>query len=55
MSELEDCYISVVVRCCCYKLVAEAEGQIGNLEEGECPLLGAVTRRLVKTQQTKKT
>jgi hypothetical protein len=29
---------------CCEKLVAEAEGQIGNLEEGECPPLGDATR-----------
>jgi hypothetical protein len=44
------------VRCCnCDKLVAEARGQFGNPEEGERPPLEAVTRRLVKTQQTEKT
>jgi hypothetical protein len=29
--------------------VAELQGQFGNQEEGECPLLEAVTRGLVKT------
>jgi hypothetical protein len=38
------------VSCCCEKLVAEARGQLGNPEEGECPTLETVTRqRLVKT------
>jgi hypothetical protein len=52
VSELEDCCGSVLVSCCCEKLVAEARGQFGNLEEGERPMLEAVTnQRLVKTQQ----
>jgi hypothetical protein len=55
VSELEDCCGSVLVSCCCYKLVAEAWGQFGNPEEGEHPPLEAVTRKLVKTQQTEKT
>jgi hypothetical protein len=29
--------------------VAEAEGQFGNSEEGQCPPLEAVTRGLVNT------
>jgi hypothetical protein len=37
------------------KLVAEAQGQFGNPEEGECMPMEAVTRRLVKTQQDEKT
>jgi hypothetical protein len=49
VSELEDCC------CCCEKLVAEAQGQFGNSEEGECPPLEALTRKLVKTQQAEKT
>jgi hypothetical protein len=44
------------VSCCSYKLEAEARGQFGNPEEGERPLLEAVTRqRLMKIQQTEKT
>jgi hypothetical protein len=40
---------SVTVSCCCEKPVSEARGQFGNPEEGERPLLEAVTRqRLVK-------
>jgi hypothetical protein len=35
--------------------VAEVWGQFGNPEEGECPPLETITRRLVKTQQTEKT
>jgi hypothetical protein len=35
--------------------VGEAQGQFGNLEEGERPPLEAVIRRLVKAQQSKKT
>jgi hypothetical protein len=54
VSELEDSYGSVVVSCCCENLVAEARGQFGNPEEGERPPLEAVTRKLVKTQQTEK-
>jgi hypothetical protein len=51
VSELEDCCGSVLVICCCEKLVAEARGQFGNPEEGERPPLKAVTRqRLLKTQ-----
>jgi hypothetical protein len=41
---------SVVVSCCCEKLVAEFRGQFGNPEEGERPLLEVATKqRLVKT------
>jgi hypothetical protein len=36
-------------------LVAEAQGQFGNPEEGERPPLEAVTRKLVKIQQAEKT
>jgi hypothetical protein len=36
-------------------VVAEAQGQFENPEEGKCPPLEAVTRRLVRTQQAKKT
>jgi hypothetical protein len=54
-SELEDCCGSVLVCCCCYKLVAEARGQFGNPEEGVRPLLEAVTRKLVRTQQAEET
>jgi hypothetical protein len=36
-------------------LIAEAWGQFMNPEEGECLLLKAITRKLVKTQQTEKT
>jgi hypothetical protein len=39
VTELEDRYGSVLVSCCCEKLVSEARGQIGNPEEGERPLL----------------
>jgi hypothetical protein len=35
--------------------VAEARGDFGKPEERECPLLEAVARRLVKTQQAEKT
>jgi hypothetical protein len=56
VSELEDCCESVLTTCYCGKLVAEARGQFGNPEEGECPPLEAVTRRQqVKIQQTEKT
>jgi hypothetical protein len=56
LSELENCCGSVLVSCCCQKLVAVARGQCGNPEEGESPPLEAVTRQpLVKTQQTEKT
>jgi hypothetical protein len=37
------------------KLVARARGQFGNPEEGKRPPFEAVTRLLVKTQQTEKT
>jgi hypothetical protein len=30
VSELEDCWGSVVVNCCCEKLVAEAEDRSGT-------------------------
>jgi hypothetical protein len=52
--QLEDCCGTLVVSCCCEKLVAEARGQFGNPEEVERPLLEAVTRKLVKTQQAEK-
>jgi hypothetical protein len=55
VGEREDCWGSVVVSCCCEKLVAEAQGQFGNPEEGERPLLEAVTRRRVTTHQAGKT
>jgi hypothetical protein len=55
VSELDDCCGSVVVSCCCEKLVAEARGQFGNPEEGERSALEAVTRKLVKTQEAEKT
>jgi hypothetical protein len=32
VSELEDCCGSVVVSCCCEKLVAQAWGQFGSPE-----------------------
>jgi hypothetical protein len=32
--------------------MAEAPGQFGNPEKGECPSLEAITRGLVKRQQT---
>jgi hypothetical protein len=41
VSELEDCCGSVVVSCCCSKLVAEAREQFRNPEERECLLLEA--------------
>jgi hypothetical protein len=55
VSELEDCCGSVLVSCCCGKPVAEAREQFGNPEEGKRLPLEAVTRKLVKTQQTEKT
>jgi hypothetical protein len=33
------------VSCCCEKLVAEAQGQFGNPEEGERPQLEAATKQ----------
>jgi hypothetical protein len=36
-------------------MVAEAQGQFRNPEEGERPKLEAVTRKQVKTQQAEKT
>jgi hypothetical protein len=39
---LVDCYGSVLVRCCCEKLVAEERGQFENPEERERPPLEAV-------------
>jgi hypothetical protein len=41
--------------CCCEKLIAEARGQFEIPEEGERPPLEAVTRRVAKTLQAKKT
>jgi hypothetical protein len=43
------------VSCCCEKLVADAWGQVRIPEEGEHPPLEAVTRRVVKMQQTENT
>jgi hypothetical protein len=52
VSELEDCCSSVLVSCCCEKLITEARGQFGNPEVGERPPLETITRqRLVQTQQ----
>jgi hypothetical protein len=36
-------------------MAAEAQGQFGNAEKGERPLLEAIIGRLVKTQQAEKT
>jgi hypothetical protein len=52
---VSECCGSVLVSCCCEKLLAEARGQFENPEEGERPPLEAVTSKLVKTQQTEKT
>jgi hypothetical protein len=43
-SESEDSCSTVVVSCCCEKLVAEARGQFGNPEEGERPPIEAATK-----------
>jgi hypothetical protein len=49
--ELEDCCNSVIVSCCCKKLVAEVRGHFGNQEEGELPPLEVVTKQqLGKTE-----
>jgi hypothetical protein len=40
-SELEDCCGSVLVSCCCLKLVAEAWGQFWNPEEGGTSAVGS--------------
>jgi hypothetical protein len=49
VSELADCCGSVLVSCCCWKLVAEARGEFGNPEKGECPPFQAATKqRLAK-------
>jgi hypothetical protein len=45
VGELEGCCGSVVVSCCCEKLVAEAGEQFGNPEEGERPPLEAATKQ----------
>jgi hypothetical protein len=45
----------MAVSCCCEKLIAAARGQYEIPEERERPPLEAVTRRLVKTRQAKKT
>jgi hypothetical protein len=55
MNDLEESCGRAVVSCCREKLVTEARGQFGNPEKSERPLLEAVTRKLVKTQQAKKT
>jgi hypothetical protein len=55
MNWLEDCCCTIIVSCCSEKLVAEDGGQFVNPEEGERPLLEAITRRLVKVQQAEKT
>jgi hypothetical protein len=55
VSELNDFCGSVLVSCCCLKLVVKTWGQFENPNEGEHSLLKAVTRRLVKTQQAEKT
>jgi hypothetical protein len=53
---LEECCGTLVVSRCCRKLVAEARGQVGNRDEGECPPLEDVTRqRLMKIYQPEKT
>jgi hypothetical protein len=46
---------SVVVNCCCEKLVASARGQFRNPEEEELPPLEVptVTRKLVRQQAEK--
>jgi hypothetical protein len=55
-SQSEDYCGSVLVSCCCEKLVAEDRGQFRNPEEGERPPLEAATeQRLAKTQQTENT
>jgi hypothetical protein len=45
-SELENCWSSVVVSCCCYRLVAEVENP---KEEERLPLETVTEQRLVKT------
>jgi hypothetical protein len=55
VNELEDYCCSVFVSRCSEKLVAEAREPFGNPEEGEHPALEVVTRKLVKTQQAKRT
>jgi hypothetical protein len=50
MNELDNRWGSVVVSCCCEKLVDEAGRKFGNLEEGErLPLEAATEQQLVKT------
>jgi hypothetical protein len=34
VNELEDCWSSAVVSCCCEKLVVEARGSSGTQEKG---------------------
>jgi hypothetical protein len=43
--ELENSWGSVIVSCCCGKLVAEARGQFGNPEEGESLPIEAATKQ----------
>jgi hypothetical protein len=45
VTELDDCCGSVVVSCCCEKLVAEAGGQLRNQEGRERPPLEAATKQ----------
>lgn len=40
---------------CLEKLVAEARGYVGKIEEKERPPLEAVTKRLIKTLKAEKT
>jgi hypothetical protein len=50
VGELDNRWGSVIVSCCCEKLVDEARWQFRNPEEGERPPLKAATKqRLVKT------
>jgi hypothetical protein len=50
MSELDDCWGSVILSFCCEKLVAETGNSSGTYKRGERPLLEAATeQQLVKT------
>jgi hypothetical protein len=56
VGEFEDCGGSVVVSCCCQKLVTVAGDSSRTQSKGNGRWLKAVTRkRLMKTQQTEKT
>jgi hypothetical protein len=39
--------VQLLLSCCCEKLVAEAQGQFGNPEEGERPPLEAATKQRI--------